>query len=65
MQIPSNSNGLGSYQLKQESSLAVMDKAMSQMDVKGNGLIHMMNNSTSKPVEEGHPTLGNVIDTKA
>jgi len=66
MNIPSNQKGLGQNQLDQNMRLSPVDKAIRKEKVNGDGLIHMINDSPSNAEEEqGHPTLGNVVDRKA
>ncbi|MBO8156665.1 MAG: YjfB family protein [Bacillaceae bacterium] len=51
-------------QIRQEASLALMNKAMGQMKQQGNDLIQMLEKSAPSPAGS-HPTLGKHVDIKA
>lgn len=57
------STALSHSQLRQDASLALMDKAMLQMKQQGNDLIQMLEKSVPD-VHLPHPTLGKHIDMK-
>ena len=68
MNIPGNQKGAAQYQLKQDHQSVSVDQnqTIRKEDNKGNGLLHMINDSPSDAnAEQGHPTLGYVIDTQA
>lgn len=61
MDIAAISMALSQNQIRQDASLAIMDKSLGNMKSNGNGLIQMLEQSTPAAP---HPTLGNVIDFK-
>ncbi|MCD5324090.1 MULTISPECIES: putative motility protein [Pontibacillus] len=52
----------GTYDVKRQANLSLMDKALTRMQTKGNEDVKMIEDSLKEPE---HPTLGAVIDTKA
>ncbi|UOQ45375.1 YjfB family protein [Halobacillus salinarum] len=56
MDIAALSMAMSTTQLKQQSSLAIMDKAMTNAEDRGNQMVEMLEKSIP------HPNLGNQID---
>ncbi|KGP92424.1 hypothetical protein N780_13575 [Pontibacillus chungwhensis BH030062] len=53
---------IGTYGVKRQANLSLMDRALTRMETKGSEEVKMMEESLREPE---HPTLGAVIDTKA
>ncbi|SDO61453.1 YjfB family protein [Halobacillus sp. SY10] len=58
MDIAAISMAMSTTSLKQQSSLALMDKVKGDAEEKGNQMVEMLNQSAP------HPDLGNRIDLK-
>ncbi len=58
MDIAALSMAMSTTQLKQQSSLAVMDKAMNNAESDGNQVVEMIEKSIP------HPNLGSKVDLK-
>jgi hypothetical protein len=58
MDIAATSMAMSTTQLKQQSSLAMMDKVKGEAEEHGNQMVEMLEQSAP------HPNLGNRIDLK-
>lgn len=58
MDIAAISMAMSNTQLKQQSSLAMMDKVKGEAEEQGNQMVEMLEQSAP------HPNLGNRIDVK-
>ncbi|WP_181346804.1 YjfB family protein [Thalassobacillus sp. CUG 92003] len=61
MDIAATSIAMSNMKLKQDTSVALMDKSIDQAKTHGNQLVEMLDKSTSAPQ---HPSLGNHLDLK-
>ncbi|MBM7551729.1 YjfB family protein [Thalassobacillus pellis] len=62
MDIAAMSVIMNQAQLKQNAGIALMDKAMNQMEAQGAGMLEMIQSQAPAPA---HPDLGAKIDMKA
>ncbi|WP_138419468.1 YjfB family protein [Aquibacillus sediminis] len=66
MDVAAMSMAMSTANVKQQASVAVMDKAMSQSETQGQSMVNMLEQSNVQQMEQSvSPHLGSSVDMKA